>query len=79
MYDSKLEANRFPGKCMDYFLNFHTVHRDLFFTHVENFEVVIHALKFEIIPNIIKMSHKDMCTQDTIAKMLLDFNLRVGE
>jgi hypothetical protein len=77
MYDSKLGANRFPGKCMDYFFNFHTVHRDLFLTHVENFKVVIHALKFEIISNIIKMSQKDTCTQDTIPKILLYFNLRV--
>jgi hypothetical protein len=34
---------------MDYFFYFHTVHWDLFFTHVENLKVVIHALKYTTI------------------------------
>lgn len=51
---SKLGTNRLPRKCMNYFFYFHTVHWNLFFTHVENLKIVVHALKLTTVCCLIK-------------------------
>ena len=45
----KLGSNRFPSKCLNIVLDFHRIHRNLFFSHMENFKVEIQSGVFCII------------------------------
>lgn len=41
MDDSKLGTNWFPSKCLNGFLDLYRVDGNLFFSHMENFQVVV--------------------------------------